>query len=267
MRILILSLSRSGSTALYYQILAEMPKSTLEIFEPSIDLLKLKDLPSQCIAKVIIDSSRMESLSPLIEKFDHVIVLVRDPRDRLVSSMLFAMHGVDKEELDRRLHHLKQKSESPIETPFLDLIANIYPGWTVEKVCKQVSTDLKLVDEVLCFSKRCICIKYEMFIQNSIEDLRDQLGLNSHGQYSIPEKHAYGKRRVKSGDWKNWFLSSDVTHLKPFMQPFILNYQYEATWEHSESPCIPLKHSIDFVLNAYHKNIEMTSKGIKWQSS
>lgn len=267
MRVLILSLSRCASTAIYYDVLRRMPGQCEGYFEPDIATIITKPLAQDIVAKIILDELDTADLGRLIASFDKVLLSIRDPRDRLVSSMLFAMHGVEKMILEQRLAELELKQKQPEVYPFLALVEKIYPGWTSEHTRHLVQRDFALLGAVLKGEHRIDIIYYEDYIQKGLIGVFEDDEKHLQAGLELPKKHAYGKRKITSGDWKNWFTPSDVEFFKPLMAGFIRQYGYEDDWQLNKTPVILPEHGSQFVLAAYEHDLRLQKQGITWKRS
>jgi len=259
-------MSRSGSTAVFYTVKSMMLPSTITYFEPEPNLFDKECFPAEVLAKVIVDKLDFSFVQALVKKFDQVILLVRDPRDRLVSSMLFAMHGVDYQHLQKRMEQLELKRQSPRDISFIDLVERIFPQWTRQATVDICQHTVALFSRLNSLDISLQVVRYEDYIVEGMQGLSRLLSLQEQPANELPEKHGYGKRRVTPGDWKNWFTQEDVAFFKPLLDPFLLDFDYSDDWLINENPSIPARHSTDFVWAAYEKDQALKSRGINWRS-
>lgn len=267
MRILILSLSRSASTAIYYDVMRSTPTHCEGYFEPDIKSFLTKDLSAHATAKIILDHLEPDDLQILLGKFDKIILTIRDPRDRLISAMLFAMHGVEKSLFLQRLAELEIKRQHPERYPFLDLVENIFKGWHRNDAVNLVQRHFALLVQVLSTVKTLKIIRYENYIRQGLAGVFENVLMTPDTELEIPERHSYGKRKVAQGDWKNWFTPSDVTFLKPGLTKYLLHFDYLDEWQLNIPQLILPEHSTEFVLSAYEKDQTFKQQGITWQQS
>lgn len=87
MKILIAGQAKSGTTALFYALKQTLPRKYTCLFEPRGYAAANRD---ECVlAKVLINPSvKVEDF----ETFNKKILIVRDPRDNLVSRLLYAIY-------------------------------------------------------------------------------------------------------------------------------------------------------------------------------
>jgi len=92
MRTLITGIARSGTSALYFKLRDALPETTWCLFEPRhIDAAHLYRHPD-VLAKVIIGPPADFDYEPY-RGFDPKIMIVRDPRDNLVSRLSMIRAG------------------------------------------------------------------------------------------------------------------------------------------------------------------------------
>ncbi len=100
MRVAILGLAKTGTTALYSKFLEAMPESTDSYFEPGnrlvwkyrfrrfLEMMKVRQSRSVVAKFILFNRHNNRHIAPF-GHFDHRILIVRDPRDRLVSALLY----------------------------------------------------------------------------------------------------------------------------------------------------------------------------------
>src|SRR5690606_15023024 len=85
-KIVIAGQGKSGTAALFHKIRAAVPDSTRLLFEPRAYEPEPDD--GHVLAKVLIDPPGYVDFSTF-EPFDKKILIVRDPRDNLISRLLY----------------------------------------------------------------------------------------------------------------------------------------------------------------------------------
>src|SRR5690348_3976598 len=91
MRTVVFGLGKTGTTALFFKLKQAMPADTRALFEPrsfSADLAPARDV----LAKVLLGYNRDVDTSAFLS-FDRKVFLVRDPRDTLVSRVLYDIYN------------------------------------------------------------------------------------------------------------------------------------------------------------------------------
>jgi hypothetical protein len=91
MKIVIAGLGKSGTTALFSKLKQAMPPETYCLFEPLRYEAPAVD-PTHVLTKVLIPHEKMVDFDSFSE-FDRKIMIVRDPRDILVSRVLYDIYN------------------------------------------------------------------------------------------------------------------------------------------------------------------------------
>ena len=114
MRVVIVGLGKSGTTALLYAVRSAMPADTQLLFEPrSYVKLQSRDV----VAKVLLNP-RFPIEHAFYRQFDRIVLLVRDPRDLLISKALYRVFGArslhaDPAKLNQYIDLLRAKEADP----------------------------------------------------------------------------------------------------------------------------------------------------------
>jgi hypothetical protein len=137
MKIVIFGLARSGTAALFYELKNSLPSDTVCLFEPrSFDANALK---KSKLKRLIFGSSGLPVLAKVLPfrpnnpadtdsfaNFEKQILIVRDPRDRLVSRLLYGVYASRFYEQPDRAHEfvelLNTKEENSTSVPMLALL-------------------------------------------------------------------------------------------------------------------------------------------------
>ena len=269
MKLAIVSLSRSGSTLMYYDLLSALPSTCLSFFEPTFDFTNQIRGAHHALVKLIIDRLDSATRSVLSDSAIRKILLTRDPRDRLISSLLFSLHGNQEEKLVQQLGILKQKVNNPTSISFLALAREILGLDSMDPIFDYIHASLSNMEDAINASNNSMQVRYEDYIVAPVQSLFSKLSLDyDHtAKGNIPGRHKYGLRRGSSGDWQDWFTTEDVGLLKPIFQKFIETHGYDSDWALSPNPTISRVHTIDFIIKAHRKNKEMLSHNILWTDS
>ena len=137
MRIVIAGQPKTGTTALYFRIKNSVPPDAWCLFEPKKYLRPPDDpRPQWVVAKVLIGRAYARG-GPVgadgfsvdygsFASFDRKLHILRDPRDNLVSSLLYAVRHTsfyaDDRRLDQFLALLEEKERNPTDVSMLRLL-------------------------------------------------------------------------------------------------------------------------------------------------
>lgn len=232
-RILITGIGKSGSTALYHAILNSLPSETTCLFEPENSK---QELPENISPPVLI-----KSFIPYSNIFDFIekkILLIRDPRDNLISLFLYRPYNIisrdypgEKEKAITFLRDYKALIRKKEEFP---------ETVSVKEIMEMIGVDpFKRMQLILDYYEQHIGIfqmQYENIVDQNFTELEEYLGLNISSHYNIPEKFNRVIRSKKYGNWKNWFVPSDVAYFRPLMKPFFDRFGYADDWELAQNP-------------------------------
>jgi hypothetical protein len=250
MKIAIVGLGRCGSTAMFFQIKNALPETARCLFEPAS--VELGDEPV-VLVKVLLsltDPQRFEF--DRLDAFDKKIFLVRDPRDALVSALLYTMFNsvefCSNEALVRAvLDKLGDKQARPRAVPFFDLLRLPGPfGLGDDKMAwiRQIPlVSMRFHDRHPDY----FVVKYEDFVDGRIEPLERYLGLGLERQVKVPDAFSRVTRTRAYGDWKNWFLDEDLAEVRPLVAPYLERYGYPQDWRPGEAPAIVPEHGTEYL--------------------
>jgi len=257
LRVVIAGLGKSGTTALYFAVRAAMPPDTHCLFEPAAYHAVVAPA---VLAKVLVNTVADWST---FSGFDRKIFIARDPRDRLVSSLLYAIYdhrGLVTEAAARPLLHLLERKEAAARDVAL---------WRISEAIEQITgRDYR----ALTRERGALCqrflqenpglhrIAYEDFIAGRTEALADYLG------FAVPrgadvEVDASVRRVTRtrsSGDWRNWFTAEDVAYFRPVLDEAMQAFGYQDAWELAASPAIAPANGSEYVRRLLTEQRERT---------
>jgi hypothetical protein len=262
MKIVIFGLAKSGTTALFYILKRSLPSRTVCMFEPrSFDARAVRRKPIRSFFKGNREPNVLAKVLPFrpndpadAESFCHFekqIFIIRDPRDRIISRLLYGIYDSNFFDDDRKvttfLEMLKQKESDSSSVSVKDLLAAFaalngeifsFDDWAR-------SYRQKSIDKPLDFHEQhadLFLFKYEAMIDQRLDHLAQYLGLTIHGPVSVAPELNRVTRTKNYGDWRNWFTTEDVESLRPVLQSFLDRYYPQADWELSASPSIAAAH-------------------------
>ena len=189
---------------------------------------------------------------------------MRDPRDRLISALLFGLHGVEQDEFDRRMSLLKKKEQLKTHYSFIQLIQDIYPKLSLDQVRGFLISHIELLQSCIDQYSAGQIVHYEDLINHHTEELADYLGVDLSGPVIVPARHAYAKRSTKVAQWQDWFTFDDVSFLKPVFDAFMQQYGYMCDWKLNDMPEILPEHCSEFVLRARQQKQFFEAENIFW---
>ena len=251
-RCLIMGNAKSGTTALFYAVANAMTGAAHFFEEPLAALYKM---PSNSIAKILFEAEIEDDISNCAQLFDKRIMIIRDPKDSLVSSLLYSV-AADKKFvsndplLKEFIRLVEKKQNSPREVNFIDLIEVLSSGRDgIERFIfnllvrfRNINAFLKKVQE------DWFIVKYEDFIDCHYDDLSNYLGLPIEKEFLVPPSYSRVERTKSHGDWRNWFTDRDVEFLKPIFLRVLGSTNYTSDWQLNSIQILNPEHGSEYIL-------------------
>jgi len=229
-----------------------MPVLAKVIIPPDPNLWALK------VPGAISSASLMQNADEGIESFksfDKHILLLRDPRDRILSGTLFLpqerkeIYG-NKRALQQVLDILIRKEQDPPSVSLLEIISTIMQKSLAD--VKQKIEDMIRMHHSFIFNfeqslGEHVKWKYEDLIAGKAGKVEKYLGFNICPPPFEESKYAHVSRSKTSGDWRHWFIPEDVEFFMPLMNDYVKNFKYDLCWDLSSRPCIDPDHVSAYV--------------------
>ena len=264
MRVAIYGLSKTGTTALYSKLKAAMSPEPASYFEPAPHhLARLRR--QQWLARIGIGRSHpllvkflpfqpgAEAMLNRFGSFDRSILLTRDPRDRLVSDILYRAYDSpiarDDAQILRYLELLAAKQRDPRAVSLLELRASVHgPGfseqdWRADYAARSIARPLAFADA----HPELFQFRYEDLVAQEFDALSAYLGIALAGQAIVAVDLSRVARTCGAGDWRNWFTAADVAALRPLLEPYLDRYYPDADWTIAADPRIDARYGSDYV--------------------
>jgi hypothetical protein len=260
LKIEVLGNAKTGTTGVFNSIrlpLRERDPGTLLLFEPrssSLYRLARHDVPFSVLVKAMINKNGMKIA---YEGFTHHVLISRDPRDTLVSQLLYLPlqpHGVRKagpEKLQQMIDLLQEKEADPASHSFQEVfetgiaLMDRDKQWTWEKYL-----DRFLVAERLAEAYDCFPLKYEDFTDNRLDALSDYVGLPIEPVLpkNVDELNGHVVRSASHGDWPHWFTPSDIDFFRPRFKSYMDAFGYDDDWSLAPNPVISHETASGYIL-------------------
>jgi len=224
--ILVTGIPKTGSTALFHSIKNALPVNSLCLFEPDINTVRLPEkITEPILVKCFMDSARA------YDHFNKKILLIRDPRDQVISQMLYRPFNIIvkkmvtpdvklKALLEQVLSLLYQKEKDPASVSVRE----------IRNLLKLESADMpqnKLI-EYYQNHQDIFIFKYEDYVDGNLNELNKYLGLMLEQVDDVPQKRII--RSKSYGNWKDWFTPSDVNYYKSLFSPYMKSFGYNDNW-------------------------------------
>ena len=183
--------------------------------------------------------------------FEKQILIVRDPRDRIISRLLYGIYDSNFFDDDRKvttfLEMLRQKESDSSSVSVKDLLLAFatlngepfsFDDWASSYRQKSIEKPLHFHEE----HAGMFLFKYEDMIDQRLDHLAHYLQLTLSGNVSVAPELNRVTRTKNYGGWRDWLTSDDVEYLRPVLQSYLDRYYPEADWALSASPSIAAAH-------------------------
>jgi hypothetical protein len=259
-KIELLGNAKTGTTGLYNSIrapLRERYPDALLLFEPrtsSLGRLTRHPLPFAMLAKAMINKN---GVSIGYAAFTHHVLISRDPRDTLVSQLLYlplqpyGVRSAGPKALEEMLTLLQDKETDPSSHSFREIfergiaLMDRDRDWTWDKYIDRFGVAERIADEYECFY-----LKYEDFTENRLDHLSDYLELKVAPVVpeTVEDQNGHVIRSATHGDWRNWFVDEDVEFFRPMFKRYMDTFHYDDEWKLNETPEIPHETASGYIL-------------------
>jgi len=256
--ILILGLAKTGSTGLYNNVKAALADAGHDyycLFEPtrpdqlhSIDRYA-PELP--LLTKVMI--AREPDLQLRYDRFPRRVTLLRDPRDMIVSFLLFRPFiraDVPWQQVEPFVEAIRAKERDPASASVQALhhLADDLglASYRLDRVVEFMEWQEALIDRHDVFT-----IRYEDFIAGRLDGLCAYLGLAVDTGAAASPWLAHILRSGESGDWRHWFTEEDVTAYRPYVARYMKRFEYPDEWALADDPVISTETASAYIEGKY----------------
>jgi len=254
MKVMILGLGKTGTTALLYKVAGGLPNCLA--FSGGKPGKYVRDYENAVYKHTY--SERKGKTFDLFrqhiadERYDRMIWIARDPRDAAVSEMLFRWHRGywgRKRQYQAHLDLVLKKEKDPKSVPFHAICryagqSKKWPIATEEVAETERVRYANMTEYVKRLGPEWFLFKYEDMIAGKYAGLNGYLGFEVKKDRQVPE--AYGKvvRKRATGDWRHWFTEEDVEVFKPAHLPYMELIGYDCDdWALSPNPTIEPEYS------------------------
>jgi len=254
MKVMILGLGKTGTTALLYKVAGGLPNCLAFSggkpgkYVGNYENAVYKHTYSERKGKTF-DLFRQHIAD---ERYDRMVWIARDPRDAAVSEMLFRWHRGywgRRRQYQAHLDLILKKEKDPRSVPFHVICryagrAEKWPITTEEVVETERVRYANMAEFVKSLGSEWFLFKYEDMVSGKYGGLNGYLGFEVEKDGQVPE--AYGKvvRKRASGDWRHWFTEEDVEVFKPAYLPYMDLIGYDRNdWALSPTPAIEPEYS------------------------
>jgi hypothetical protein len=243
--ILVTGAPKTGTTAVYHSIREQLPPGSVCLFEPENRDLELPDIISSPVL--------VKSFVPVSAKYDYFnkkILITRDPRDNIISRVLYAPYNICRNKQNINPYKvdgliadfqdlLEKKEKAPATVPFNEiysLIGEFVPLHTYQALLDYYSNH-----------RDNFILRYEDYVDGNLGALNHYLRLDLKVVDKVPEKRVV--RSKAYGNWKDWFTAEDIEFFHKIFEPYMAMFGYKDDWTLNEEQKIDPAHGSVYVSN------------------
>ena len=256
-KVIVLGLAKSGTTGLWSVLVKSYPRRYLQFFEGQY----LPSRYNKYFGQTNSEQNPRDGVSEQIigpdfnftdlASFDKIIWMVRDPRDRLISYLLYRHYDYryDSDEFVReQLDLLRLKERDPDALAMIDLEARLLlPRPTLESAFFWNDHQKNNFLSTLIEEGRAFIFKYEDFVNQEYSGLENFLGIKMSRNAKVPKQFQRVIRSKTHSFWNHWFTQKDVDNYMGLFQPFLEQYGYKDEWALAEEKKIDPEHCSRYV--------------------
>lgn len=241
-------MAKSGTTALYYKIKNSIKNEGVFHFEPDPSIVTgnetlVKNILYNCNFKG--DFFLRYPPKEITDKFDKKILIIRDPRDTFVSSILYytgyhlfrSLHPLVKK---RFINKLRQKEINSDSMSIKELINELPQDFLP---IRHYFTLFNIIDNGNHF-----LFKYEDMVDGNLDDLNDYLGIRIDSGANVDQTLNRVVRTKSYGNWRRWFTLEDIDYYQADINMILEKLGYDIDWTLSEDRSIAKEVASEYVI-------------------
>lgn len=253
MRIFVLGLGKSGTTALLHKLAASIPNAraysggTPGRHRTSHDSAVIKHTFNPDKGRTF-DVFRRHFAE---QRYDRKIWIARDPRDQAISAFLYRWYwalGKDPGQYRACLARVREKERAPRSVPFHELFRFHGEGGTPQSRAEMSAAQTRCYEAMQAFvaglGEDWLIFRYEDMVDARFEALEAYLGLPVAQEAEVPSSERRIARRKRYGDWRDWYTVEDREVFEPIYRPYMEQIGYDADdWALRAEPVIDPRHA------------------------
>lgn len=255
-RVLILGIGKSGTSILTYRISAALENAEV-FFEPHttqclnhIEFHREIGRRKKVITKALYYPQFPNHLSLISAFYNKRILIIRDPRDILLSSYFYSWNRVDNPSEDsfvQALQWVQEKESAPDVIGFYDILA------TKPEIKAHVMDSIRDIGHIIqTVGDDWLVLKYEDFVDGRTTPLNQYLGFSIDEAASVPTGLKRVERTKKYGNWRRWFNQADVARFQPELNDALRQLGYDATdWQLETLDSLPVKEGSEYMKKVF----------------
>ncbi|WP_203293884.1 hypothetical protein [Maricaulis parjimensis] len=259
--IFIMGTAKTGTTLLYYSL-----KSSAErifgpykgVFEPRTEADIRGSFSHPCVVKMLMERFNRCSDKGFIDHFGTRILIVRDPRDTIVSRMLYQMRDFFTEDSGPKVQSIVDLIQSKERDPSSVSVSELYSE--IGRIMGfSFSWEMAAENALSTINADGLDGFYTMRYEDMIDGRWD--GLSTHVGFPVTPAEVKGshqrvRRGMAYGDWNKWFTDSDVQLFKPVLAASMKRAGYLDDWELASKPYIDPASGSEYVERLFKLKLE-----------
>jgi hypothetical protein len=260
LKVLVLGKAKTGTTIVAKTIQANLGHARL-VMEPK----SAEELFRTCgrrsgnlVVKVIFEhwaqlpKSRNALAHNELIAFDRVVYTVRDPRDELVSRLIYfafpwsRRHPGRTEEIEDWLDLIRQKEHNPASLSLMDLISRCETIFDTRflPVMNLIRSYANFLD---MRAETSLLVRYEDFLDGNLRRLEQHLG-SSMLRTAKERPFRYTRRTASLNNWKSFLLAEDIEFIRGRYGEIIEKMGY-TDWSLEPAPSLKPEHYSEYIEN------------------
>ena len=221
---LILGSAKSGTTALFYAIRAAINRAMgcdiKGLFEPRNMRAFRHHLESSddpvWLCKALL-APIMRNMQDVVDRFDRRIVIYRDPRDNIVSRLLFMpprlLFDIDRSKCDDYIGLIRRKQADPSGLSVLAILRALEGMSKRDDLIRNFRDNAIMPAQIRrAHGDRFWMFAYDDLIEGRFERLSEYLEIEVTPDFEVDGQHGHVSRSKGSGEWRSWFLPEDIEY-------------------------------------------------------
>lgn len=249
MRCLIVGQAKSGTTAVYSLISSAMGQPAGHFEDP---IEAIPPLPADSVVKVILEHETEAAVKAFARGFDHRLALVRDPRDVIISSLMFFYRSrkgmlANDRFVEDFIQIILKKQKKPLSVELKEIFSLI-DGFGLDFLEICLNHIKNCADFINGLDDGWFVLRYEDLVSGNVEKLSRHIGLSLDDKIEVAPEYSGVARTKAAGDWRNWFSPADVEWLRPKLDPLMVRLGYDLNWDLPDLPVITPEHSWSYLV-------------------
>lgn len=247
MRFLVAGQGKSGTSALFFKIRNSLGPEYRALFEPREYVDRG---PEPLVAKIVVNDPTLVRVADF-DRFERKVLIVRDPRDNLISRLLYALYNFDvcaePDRVSPFVRLLKTKEGNPASVTVLELFDELRRITGVDLLARYLAHQSNAIAYHDARSELYV-FRYEQLIGGDTSALGSYLGLSLTGRADVDHRYARVARTKAAGGWVHWFTRTDVDRFRPLLREYMARYRYVEDWTLPDAPILDAAQSSEYVM-------------------